>query len=279
MQIQNDELFVFDDINERELSELDMILKAYTVDVPDQSVIDDTVDMLSKYVCKTEEASEPGHGKLYDILYNSLNEVKFINKYFWLVNFIIFLVGFYITQTDINILYKPYLIIILIAPIPFFTGIIEICRGRDEGVLEIELSCKVTERDIMLSRLFVTGIYNIVLNSCLSVVLSRFSTGLDIFKAVFLWITPFTAVCGIALLISSKMRSSHAVTILVASWIVFVMSTLSQKHVMERLLSLNTGVYLLLSAAGILFSAFQVRNMLCRNIDLAEGVDKIDSKN
>lgn len=261
MKNQNINFEIFNEISEKEFSELDSIIKAYTINSPEQAEIDNTIEMLRQYVSEVKHPEAISDGKLYDIVFNALREIKFMSKYFWFISFIIFLTGFYIVQTDIdiNIWYKPYKMILLMAPIPFFLGIVEIYKGRDQGVLELELSCKISERDIILSKLLVISIYNIVLNTVLSVMLSSFNVGVDIFRAAFLWITPFTVVCGLALALSSKMRGGYAATVLVSSWMVFIISVLSQRHIIEKLVTINLWAYVLLSALGILFTGYQVK--------------------
>jgi hypothetical protein len=272
---------IFDDIDDQELLEISNKLNSYNVSPPEQEQIDSTIEMLRLYMPAAKTSGNTSKGKIYWIIINALNEIKFMNKYFWLISFMLFLTGFYIVQKDIeiNFWYKPYILIVLLAPVPFLLGVIEVFRGRDEGMLELELSCKVTERDIMLSRLLVTGIYNIILNTLLSGMLSTFNIGIDIFRAAFFWITPFTVVCGLALVLSSKLRGGYAATVLISSWVVFVITVLSQRHIIEELVSINMWAYIFLSALGLLFTGYQIRLLLNKNADLTGGQVVNDSKN
>lgn len=280
---------------EEELSEWLKELEHYVVPFPSEEEIGAVVDRLRCYVPDIKEQQRkqtqkkpfrtmgnmPGSMadrmlkawsqaglKIIRTLAIAGREISFIDDTYWIVTLGLFVAGILTlwfgdspTMTGNN----PYRLVILYSPVPFVLGMLELLRGRDEEVLELELSCKSTITEVLLSRLIIICIYNILLNLLLSAILAAFGSHLELARMTMLWLTPFTLVAGISLLAASRMRGGYLVTIFSAIWMIIAMSLLSQKAVMERIEQLDGGVCGILALAGFLMMLWQGSRLLRDN--------------
>ncbi len=111
------------------------------------------------------------------------------------------------------------MIMMLISPVPFLLGLLEIFRGRDEVLLELEMSCKYTAQQLMLMKLVVVGVYNVLLCFILIAIFSLFGEPLLLSKLVIYWATPLTVIASIGLTLANRMRGSLLAPISIVIWI------------------------------------------------------------
>lgn len=255
-----------DDISEDDASKLIDNLECYIVDMPSEDEINNTIENLRKFVPykKTKNKSF----KIFNLLGRASKEIGFMSSSYWLVSIILFILGTYsiwMNGGSITNNRNPYISAVLLAPVPFILGIIEIFRGREEGMIELELSCKVSIGEIMVSRLIIICIYNILLNSLLSAMLMHFNSGILFWRMIFMWLTPFTVISGIGLVLVSRMRGSYVALLFTSIWIVFVMAVLTQKKIVESIIGINTAAYCILTIIGAVIMVVQITRYWKRN--------------
>lgn len=234
-------------------------LECYTVDMPSEDEINNTIEKLRKYVpCKRSKGSS---FKIIDLIESASKEAGFMSSSYWLVSILLFILGTYsiwINGGSITNSRNPYISSLLLSPVPFILGIIEIFRGREDGVIELELSCKLSIGEIMVSRLIIICLYNILLNSLLTAVLMHFNSGILFWRITFMWLTPFTVISGVGLMLVSRMRGSYVALIFASIWIVFAMAVLTQKEIMDRIMNINIITYAILTVIGAVLMVVQL---------------------
>lgn len=257
-----------EDMNKDDLNRLVDNLDCYVVKMPSQAEINNTIENLRGYVPKKKSSF-----KIFDLLKIASREISFMSSTYWLVSFTLFIIGAYfiwINEGSIMNSRNPYISALLLAPVPFILGIIEIFRGREEGVIELELSCKISIGEIMFSRLIIICIYSILLNTMLSLALLYFNNGILLLRITLMWLTPFTIISGIGLILVSRMRGSYVAAIFTGIWMVLVMAILTEKKIMDRLIEINITVYAVLTIIGVILMVIQIKNYAQRDCSFFE---------
>jgi hypothetical protein len=224
----------------------------YEVKYPDEAEIGRTIEVVRSNMKKQEK-----QGLIPDILRLALSDVSLISPFYWMTSLAIYIAGALLllwVQT-------PLLILFLLSPVPFMLGMMEIFRSRDEHMLELEQSCKFNAVSVIFSRLFIIGIYSIVLNTVYSFWLSLLNETLGLFQLTIYWLTPFTVVCGITLMAASNMKGSSSAAYLLPFWGVICFSTQYDSRIQDLISAANVALYVLMLALGIAFTAYQIHRL------------------
>lgn len=230
-------------------------LEHYTVEYPDEIAIDQTVEALREYVPTPRSKRARVRERMEGLLHHAVRELSTIGGLFWIMNLVFFLGGFsYVTILEGN----PYLTLFFLAPIPMLLGLLEVFKGRETGLYEIELSCKYSAQQIMMSRLLIVGIYNGLLSMLL---ISTFSVVVDNILLMTLlgyWILPSVLVSSLGLFLSIQLRSSTSIPVTVGLWIATVAIVSSSVDIVRLLESITARVYVVILFISLLFLVSQI---------------------
>ncbi|APH15793.1 putative membrane protein [Clostridium sporogenes] len=234
----------FLDISQKEMEQFIDVFNDYSVEYPTQNEIDQCIENLRVYVPKKKSLLQV----FEKLLSRGQIEISYINKLYWIISILVFLITFKLA-TDMSI--NPYKVITLISPIPLLLGFIEIFKGKENNMLELELSFKISGKEIIISRIIIIGIFNIILNTAMSVLF--FKTGLDIqlLKINIFWMVPFVWVNLIAFTIAKNFRGGYVSLGVISFWILLVSILFKSKYFIERIMYIDTGIYIAMAIAGI----------------------------
>ena len=250
-------------------------LEQFLVKYPDEYMIDDTIDTLRQYVPDKKKEPMKVFKRLLMLITNSKAEISFISKSYWIISIVLFILGYLITSYSA---YNPLATLVTLAPFPFIYGLIEVFRGRDEGLLEMEMACKFSANEIMLSKLLVIGIFNIFLNTLLTVAFAPLLVSINIFKVVLFWFTPFIIFATMALWLSMKLRASILVMSLLPLWVFFSTIVVTDPTWRTLILGMHTALHLLFMIIGMIILAYQIRKLM-NKYSSYEGVGLIEISN
>ncbi|MDD2360915.1 MAG: hypothetical protein PHE66_10820 [Syntrophaceticus schinkii] len=250
-----------DQMSCQELIELQELFKEYSVPLPSEGMIEATINDLRQYVPEKKNTFELLCERIHHLVHHAASDLTFMNKGYWISSLVIFILGYLITVT---VGHNPCNTILLLSPIPFIIGILEICRGREEKVLELELACKVSPQEMMLSRLVVIGLYSIVLNSALACAFSAVEPGMLIWRITLLWLTPLTVIGSLTLWLAGRIRGGYVVTAMLSLWVVLALAVLSMPGVTDQLINIHIGTYLVLLFLGFTTMLIQVQRIMSR---------------
>lgn len=248
-----------EDMNDKDIQSFIDELNSFTVPIPSEKEINITIDNLTGLVPARRKRIRDN--KIFSLLKIASNEIRFLSSSYWLISFGIFILGMCLILENYGSIIKgssPYASAVLMSPIPFILSFLEIFKGREEGVAELELSCKISIGEIMLSRLVIICIYNILLNTLFSAALVTLNNRIVFWKVTLMWLTPFTLAAGIGLILVSRMRGSYVTVIFTGVWMVLVIRALSDKRITDYITRVNLVVYLILSIVGIILMAVQI---------------------
>jgi len=254
-------------ITEEEAQALSDFLLKIEVPYPNAQEVDRTIDVVRLHMKRGQGGARY---RLKRLLQLTITEVSVISPFYWLVSAALYMAGLIMIGLHLNIV--PELVLFTLSPIPFLLGLVEVFRGRDEGMLELEMSCTFNAPSIMLSKLTIVGLYNIGLNVLCSLVFVHFAQQAYLGMITLLWMVPFTIISGLGLLMALYSRGSTAMSGMLACWLAFCMVVLLQPDFMKMLITMNASVSLLLIVAGMILIMIQVMLLLKKTSEVEGGV-------
>ncbi|SHK98818.1 hypothetical protein [Alicyclobacillus tolerans] len=240
---------------ELEIEELTKMLDEYTVEFPPEHIIQNTIENCIVHV--PQYASE--RSKLKRMFHTLSLQVEYVSKWFWLFSLLLFVSGYVATVFDSI---SPYKTVLVLSPMPFILGVLEILRSTDSGMAEMELASKMSLPQIMMARFALIGSYNVVLNAIISFGL-YWTFGIDLWKVLLFWVAPFTWMSSIMLFLASRFRGRRLVPIAVSVWGAGIVGILSNPKALPYLLSLNDTLFVLFGVLGgalLWVQSVQLRN-------------------
>lgn len=252
----------FDQDLEKFEGEIGFRLEEYDVEYPSESEIMMTINAIRPYVPVKKRKWKVFSQNLSSIIKHSLQEIFYISPLFWVTNCLFFIIGL---STVLLAEQNPYLVIMILAPIPTITGLLEVLKSRNAEMAELELSLKYSLQEIILSKMMVVGGFNLAVNVIFTFSVSFILHDVLIWKLMLYWVTPFTVITAISFLVVSIYRKVNGITVGLAVWIAFG-SLLSQTRMVEKLESLPVAFYILISVVAALCSIIQMIQIIKRGV-------------
>lgn len=191
----------FLDISQKEMEQFIDVFNDYSVEYPTQNEIDQCIENLRIYVPKKKSLLQ-----IFEkLLSRGQIEISYINKLYWIISILVFLITF---KLAINMSINPYKVIMSISPIPLLLGLIEVFKGKENNMLELELSFKISGKEIIISRIIIIGIFNIILNTVMSLLFFKSGIDVELLKINILWIVPFVWINLITFIIAKNIRDT-----------------------------------------------------------------------
>ncbi|RXZ81329.1 hypothetical protein EBB07_15070 [Paenibacillaceae bacterium] len=250
-------------------------LHRYEIPYPGEDDIARTIRHLQLEMTLQAAPTPTVHARFLPLLKLAAGEILSIHPLYWIVNLLLY--GMAMIVIAMNIHLPTQAVVFILAPLPFIIGLAEIFRSRDTRMLELEMSCKYNAASIMLARLTLVSLYSVMLNSVFGVLLSVLDQQQLLLHTTLLWLTPFTLLSGLALLISTMLRGSSAIMLLLSIWTASSMLVMMSPALMKSLLSLHLAVYLALIMAGILLAAWQTWRLARYFHHYTEGMNRLEA--
>lgn len=255
---KNTDEFV-DMMESKEFDEIEKKLNYYFVQYPDEHKIDATIDTLRQYVPDKKKQSTKLVERFWALLKHSGREFSLISKSYWLSSIILFIFGYLITNYGA---YNPLFTLVILAPIPFIFGLIEVFKGREQGLLEMEMACKFSAHEIMLSRMLLVGVFNITLNTMLTIGFLPLVETISILEILLVWFTPFTIFAAFALWLSMKFRGAVFVMTFLSLWVSFSALVVSYPAWGNFILNMHIAFHFLFMGIGIIMFVIQMKQLV-----------------
>ncbi|GAE29604.1 hypothetical protein [Halalkalibacter hemicellulosilyticus] len=234
-------------------------LDCYIVKFPNDDMIEATVDSLRQYVPQKEAQSVSKMEKMRALISRAGKEITFIHKGFWVISCVLVLIGSYISNVAMA---NPLYILILLAPLPFALGLLEVFRARDKGLVEMEMACKHSVYEVILSRLFIISVYNILLMVGVTILAMPNLSHYSIWEVTLTWMTPFTWFVALALLISVHVRGAVFAPLFMTLWAMFSLFLFSQHSWVEMITHVNLVLHVVFLLVGVTLCMIQLKRMI-----------------
>ncbi|WP_404446039.1 hypothetical protein LG307_20600 [Sutcliffiella horikoshii] len=226
-------------------------LKEYDVEFPSEEEMMSTIEAIRPHVPKRKSVFEP----LAGLVRHAGQEIFRTSPLFWGANGLLVVISLFMFFTVEQL--DPYFTIMILAPLPTIAGVLELMRSKNSGMLELELSLKYSWQELLLARILVVGGFNVLMNIGLTMVLSFVVADVWFVKMTLYWLTPFTVLTAVSLVIVSRFRRLHMVTATLVSWVGIGM-VMSQTSLFERLETVPLYVFILVIVAASIFSLWKM---------------------
>ena len=234
-------------------------LGRYLVKYPDDTKIDNTIDLLRHYVPKRKQISPGIFDRFTELIKHVGREMSVMNKLYFLISIALFIVGYVITLYSS---YNPMLVLMTLSPLPFAFGLLEVFKGRDQGLLEMEMTCKFSAYEIMLARLFIIGVFNILLNTILMFLFVKTYVMPHLIHLLSLWLTPFILWVGIGLWLSIMLRGKYFIMSFLSLWAIVIGLITYNPGWSDKILNLPVFLHGVLIIFGLIIVGFQMKRLI-----------------
>lgn len=244
--------------------QIEQYLMSYQVPYPSEDEISDTIETLRQYVPSKRKLFVSRYETLKRMMMDTIITINFMSISYWVITFVLYTIGY---LAVIQFSQDPYKLSFVFAPIPMIFGLIEVFRGREEGVTELELSCKISPQEMFVSRILVIGIYTIVLNvSLCTIVFLQSKVDIILWRITLLWLTPMVLIGSITLWFCSKIKGTYSVMLSLLCWSGAAYLFVTNEYLFRNLLYLNPLFYAILLCIGIGIFAKEIIRLKSRYI-------------
>lgn len=215
--------YEFENLLEEDLLDIENFLDSYVVKKVDEEKVDLTIEKLRNYMPQSTSEDLVVNKNTYLINKIKTNielmKIQFMvfNKMYIIVSLILTLGGL-IGTIKYNL--NPYVYSYTISPIPVLLGFVEILRGKEEGVWELELSYKFSFREIVFAKLIMIGITSISISLFISFILSNTYSEVNLLKLINTSLIPICFISTVSLLAASIYRSMNSIALSTGIWII-----------------------------------------------------------
>lgn len=215
--------YEFENILEEDLLDIENFLDSYVVKKVDEDKIDLTIEVLREYMPEVKNEYEVQRNSTYLINKIKSNvelfkmQFKLFNKLYIIASLLLTLGGI-IGGLRYNL--NPYLAIYTISPIPVILGLVELLRGKEEGVWEMELSFKYSFREIIFTKLIIVGVTSIVISLSMSFILANTYSQTNLLKLINTSLIPICFISIVSLVTASICRGINSIALSTGIWVV-----------------------------------------------------------
>ncbi len=239
-------------------------LLSYQIPYPSEDEIMGTIDNLRQYVPSKRKGTASRYEALKRIMTDTFIMINFMSVSYWVITFVLYAIGY---LAVIRFFLNPYKLSFIFAPMPMILGLIEVFRGREEGVTELELSCKISPQELFIAKILVVGIYTTILNLSLSLILFfQGQADIMLWRITFLWLVPMILIGSITLWFCSKIKGNYSVMLSLLCWSGAAYLFVTNEHLFRNLLYLNPLCYIMLLSIGIGIFTKEIINLKNRYI-------------
>jgi hypothetical protein len=177
-------------------------------------------------------------GEFVALLRLARAQVSIFQSSFWLASSVIVLIGGALIL--IGPVLNPTFLLQVIGPLLSYLGTAAAFRGNGLHMLEFELACPPSPRQLTLARLVIVLCYDIALGLLLSLLLAL-TAGFSFWPITLHWLAPLLLGAGLTLLLSLRMPVSQAAAISYVGWLALLVSALISQNGVHGSVSVFTG--------------------------------------
>ncbi len=173
-------------------------------------------------------------GEFVGLLRLVQTQVSLFQPSFWLASSVIVFLGALLILS--GPILNPTFLLQVIGPLLSYLGTATAFRGSGLHMLEFELACPPSPRQLTLARLAIVLCYDITLGLFLSLFLRIFSN-FSFWLITLHWLAPLLLGTGLTLLLSLRIPVSRAAVISYVGWLVILASALIEQNSVQTSVS------------------------------------------
>lgn len=215
--------YEFENMLEEDLLDIENFLDSYVVKKVDEDKIDLTIEVLREYMpeVKNENIVEKNSTYLLNKIKSNVElfkiQFKLFNKLYIIASLLLTLGGV-IGGVRYNL--NPYVAIYTISPIPVILGLVEVLRGKEDGVWELELSFKYSFREIVFAKLIIIGFTSIAISLAMSFILANTYSQVNLLKLINTSLIPICFISIVSLVTASICRGINSIALSTGIWVI-----------------------------------------------------------
>ncbi len=168
---------------------------------------------------------------------------------FWLTSAIIVFIGCLLALSEASL--SRAVTLQIIGPLLCYLGAAGVFRGIGLNVLEFELACPPSPRQLTIARLIIVLGYNTVLGLIASLILS-FHDNEGIMALTLHWTAPLLLVFGLTLLLSLRISIHYAAMLSYTGWLaLLILAMISHNGIQSSISTFSTMTELGFGMAGL----------------------------
>jgi hypothetical protein len=247
----------------QDLSRELLILKEWQAPVPTAEMTHELVHRLEPYLPtlppvrqSIKDRSSGLAAELVRLIRLVGSQISLFQPSFWLASAVIVFIGALLILFGPGL--NPTFLLQVIGPLLSYLGTASAFRGNGLRMLEFELACPPTPRQLTLARLTIILGYDITLGLLLSGVMGAF-TGSSLSLLTLHWLAPLLLGTGLTLLLSLRMPANRAAAISYTGWLaVLVFAVIAQNGVQTAISVFPQLSEWLFGLAGLIMIVFGV---------------------
>ena len=176
-------------------------------------------------------------------------QVGLLRPAFWLASAMIVFLGCLLVFSEADL--SRAMVLQIIGPLLCYLGAVSIFKGIGLNVLEFELACPPSPRQLTIARLIIVLGYNTVLGLMASLILS-FHDNEGIMALTLHWVAPLLLVFGLTLLLSLRMSIHYAAMLSYTGWLaILILAMIGQNGIRSPISPFSTMTELGFCTAGL----------------------------
>ena len=188
-------------------------------------------------------------GELYLLLKVVRAQVNLLRPAFWVASALIVFLGCLLVLSEANL--GRALVLQIIGPLLCYLGAASVFRGIGLNVLEFELACPPSPRQITVARMIIVLGYDLILGLVASLILSL--QGNEGIMALTLhWVAPLFLVFGLTLLLSLRIPIHYAAMFSYTGWLaLLILAMIGHNGIQSSISTFSTVTELGFGASGL----------------------------
>jgi hypothetical protein len=177
------------------------------------------------------------------------SQVSILQPAFWLVSALVVLLGglLLFSVTGLN----QAVILYVVGPMLSYLGTVSAFRGSRLHVLEFELACPPSPRQLTLARLTIILSYDVALGILMTLLFWAWS-GVGFAVLTMHWLAPLLLGVGVTLLLSLRLPVNHAAALTYVGWLIaLVLTIVGQSGALESTSLFSGATELAVSLVGL----------------------------
>ncbi|MEW8955090.1 hypothetical protein [Clostridium sp.] len=255
------DLFLEDPIDEEDLDVILNSLEDFIVPNIDEKEIDKCISTVQSYVPRESKDLLLKAKEVYE---KFKLETSYISMSYWICSILIFISLIGLAYYD-N--FEGTSIVMALTPIPVFLGIRQLFISMEEGVMELELSLKISFSERFIIRLIIITLFSIFINTSCIVFMEIIKPSVNILYDIYFSLSYIAIIMGVSLIICTNIRNTQ-VSLGTMSIFIALAELISLSEGMEAIIYANLMLYFIILGSVIVLSILSIKNFFSNGIEM-----------
>jgi hypothetical protein len=261
-------------LTDEEFDSLIEDLNGYEIAPLEENQIQDTIRILNDYMPKRQSENVKLQCESLGFIERIKIALSYWGKWHIILSLLIYIFALYAIFTSRQA--SPYGVTMILSPIPFLIGLLDVFRTQEEGMQELEMSFKINFKQWILAKLFVIATFNTGLNLFYSLILSFMNLTDSFLRLTLYWCAPFLIISAIGLFIAIKIRGTYPTLVVLGTWSTIAMYVFTDEVIIKWLINLNITIYGVFILACAILIFYEVKTLIIESYERGDHFEDFD---